>query len=71
MLMLGCTPQKLGIINGTIQVLLSGDLQQIAKPHLRKIAAEIGVNLLNRNSQPKNTRQLGSDIIDALQERAP
>lgn len=56
--------------NGTIQVLISGDLQQMAKPHLREIAAEIGVDLLNSNSRPKNTRQLGADIIKVLQVKA-
>ncbi|MGH1412848.1 MAG: DUF6998 domain-containing protein [Pelagimonas sp.] len=53
--------------NGTIQVLISGNLQQMAKPHLREIAAEIGVDLLNSNSRAKNTRQLGADIIKVLQ----
>ena len=56
--------------NGTIQVSISGNLQQMAKPHLREIAAEIGVDLLNSNSRPKNTRQLGADIIKVLQVKA-
>lgn len=56
--------------NGTIQVLISDELQQVAKPHLRKIAAEIGVDLLNSNSKAKNTRQLGADIIKTLQVNA-
>lgn len=55
--------------NGTIQVLISGNLQQMAKPHLREIAAAIGVDLLNSNSRAKNTRQLGADIIKVLQVR--
>lgn len=55
--------------NGTIQVLISGNLQHMAKPHLRDIAADIGVDLLNSNSRDKNTRQLGADIIKTLQIR--
>ena len=56
--------------NGTIQVQKSDELQQMAKPHLREIAAEIGVDLLNSNSKAKNTRQLGADIIKVLQVKA-
>ena len=56
--------------NGTIQVLISGELQQMAKPHLREIAANIGVDLLNGSSRNKNTRQLGADIIKVLQVKA-
>ncbi len=53
--------------NYTIQVHKYGELQDVAKPHLRNIAAEIGVDLLNSNSNPKNTRSLGADIIKTLQ----
>lgn len=56
--------------NGTIQVWIADEVQQMAKPLLRDIASEIGVNLLNSNSQPKNTRQLGADIIKVLQVKA-
>lgn len=56
--------------NGTIQVLESDELQQMAKPHLREIAAEIGVDLWNSNSKAKNTRQLGADIIKVLQVKS-
>lgn len=56
--------------NGTISVLVDGAVQPVAKPLLREIAAEIGVDLLNANSQPKNTRQLGADVIKNLQARA-
>ena len=56
--------------NGTIQVLIGGDVQHMAKPHLRDIAADIGVDLLNSNARPKNTRQLGADIVKTLHIRA-
>ena len=56
--------------NGTVQVLKSDELQQMAKPHLREIAAEISVDLLNSNSKAKNTRQLGADIIKVLQVKS-
>lgn len=56
--------------NGTIQVQKAGETQQMAKPYLRDIAAEIGVDLLNSNSKAKNTRQLGADIIKTLQMKA-
>ncbi|WP_224701587.1 DUF6998 domain-containing protein [Devosia aquimaris] len=52
--------------NGTITVLVEGQAQAVAKPFLRKIAASVGVDLLNGNSQPKNTRQLGADIIKTI-----
>lgn len=52
--------------NGSIVVLSEGSPQPVAKPLLREIAAKIGVDLLNGSSQPKNTRQLGADIIKSL-----
>jgi len=55
--------------NGTITVLMDEVVQPMAKPLLREIAAEVGVDLLNSNSQPKNTRQLGADVIKNLQAR--
>ena len=56
--------------NGTIQVLVSSEIQPTAKRHLRVIAADIGVDLLNGKSGSKNTRQLGADIIKVLQLKA-
>lgn len=53
--------------NGTIKVLIEGEQQDQSKPHLRSIAAEIGVDLLNSNAGEKNTRQLGANIIKVLQ----
>ena len=38
--------------NGTIAVLVDGSAQPVAKPHLREIAAKIGVDLLNGSSRP-------------------
>ncbi len=55
--------------NGTISVIVDGVSMSTVKPPLRKIAAEIGVDLLNSNSQTKNTRQLGADIIKTLKAR--
>lgn len=55
--------------NGSISVIVAGASIPIVKPPLRKIAAEIGVDLLNSNSQLKNTRQLGADIIKTLKAR--
>ncbi|MEJ6402188.1 DUF6998 domain-containing protein [Yoonia sp. 2307UL14-13] len=56
--------------NGTIQVLIEGSVQQVAKPHLRAIAAQIGIDLLNSNSGTKNTRQLGADLIKMIRAKA-
>lgn len=52
--------------NGTI-VVWDGDapLPQ-AKPALREIARDIGVDILNGMGNAKNTRTLGADIIKAL-----
>lgn len=55
--------------NGSIQVLRNGSVQSIAKPHLREIAARIGVDILNGSSRPKNTRQLGAVILKNLRAR--
>jgi hypothetical protein len=52
--------------NGTIVALLDGAVQPVTKPHLRTIAAKIGVDLLNSNSNTKNVRQLGANIIKTL-----
>jgi hypothetical protein len=53
----------------TIEVLLNGHVVKTAKPELRKIAAEISVDLLNGNGNAKNTRSLGADIIKVLKSR--
>ncbi|MGH1444803.1 MAG: DUF6998 domain-containing protein [Cognatishimia sp.] len=55
--------------NGTIQVLKDGQVQQSAKPSLRVLAGKLGVDLLNGSSNPKNTRQLGADVLGVLKER--
>ncbi|SLN31111.1 hypothetical protein TRL7639_01300 [Falsiruegeria litorea R37] len=52
--------------NGSILVETDGKLEDTAKPTLRKIAKEVGVDTLNGAGNPKNTRTLGSDIIKAL-----
>lgn len=55
--------------NGTIVVEVDGIAAQMSKPYLREIAAEIGVDTLNNNSNKKNTRQLGADILKVLGNR--
>lgn len=52
--------------NGTIVVLADGQPLPTAKPTLREIAALVGVDILNGSSLPKNTRQLGADVIRTL-----
>mmetsp|Transcript_4408 Transcript_4408/g.7960 ORF Transcript_4408/g.7960 Transcript_4408/m.7960 type:complete len:233 (+) Transcript_4408:78-776(+) len=60
----------------TITVLESGSIlvasgaKQInpAKPVLRILATDYGVDLLNGTGNPKNTRQLGTDLVRAVNE---
>lgn len=56
--------------NGTIAVLIEDEIQSVAKPILRNIAAKINVDLLNGAGATKNTRQLGSEIIKTLNARS-
>jgi len=56
--------------NSTILTFDRGAAVSPAKPLLRRIAHEVGVDVLNRNGNPKNTRSLGADIITALQDGA-
>ena len=53
--------------NGTIQVFKNGEFVTPAKPLLRKVAVQLGLNLLNNNGNEYNTRQLGSIVIRAIQ----
>lgn len=55
--------------NDTIKVLIDGNMQPVAKPLLRKVAAKISVDLLNGSGRAKNTRQLGADIIKVLKAK--
>lgn len=52
--------------NGTIVVEREGRLLSPAKPILREVAAELGISLLNSAGSPRNTRQLGAEIIASL-----
>lgn len=52
--------------NGTILVETNGVVEPVAKPILRKIAKQIGVDILNSAGNAKNTRSLGADIIKVL-----
>lgn len=56
--------------NGTIEVYVEGSLAPIAKAELRKIAAKLKVSALNGNGNgnPYNTRQLGSVVLNALED---
>ncbi len=49
--------------NGSIAVDTDGVREPVAKPVLREIARELGVNLLNGAGGVMNTRQLGAAII--------
>ncbi|USD67869.1 hypothetical protein [Vibrio sp. SCSIO 43136] len=52
--------------NGSINLFESGEPINTVKPHLRKIAAELGISILNGNGNQHNTRQMGSLIIRAI-----
>jgi len=52
--------------NATILVFVNGEPVSPAKPVLRKLAAELGVELLNSNGNAHNTRQLGSLVMAAM-----
>ena len=51
--------------NGTIEVEVDRKWAAVAKPILREICKELNISLLNTNNNPKNTRQLGAEIIAA------
>lgn len=56
--------------SGAIRIFQSGEEQQlVVKEILRSIAAEVGVDLTNSKGGLKNTQQLGSDVIRALNAR--
>lgn len=57
--------------SGTILVLEQGEMIPVVKPVLRTLAARLGVDLLNGNDRPKNTRQLGVAIIKAVNSLQP
>lgn len=52
--------------NGTIKIFSGDQMLSVAKPILREIAADIGVDLAYPSGRYKNTRQLGDGIIKAL-----
>lgn len=49
--------------NMTIHLEKGGERLSPAKPYLREIASAKGINLLNGQGNPKNTRQFGADIL--------
>lgn len=52
--------------NGSIEIIKNGTPLLPAKPHLRQVAKELGVSILNSNGNHYNTRQLGSLLIREL-----
>jgi hypothetical protein len=54
------------LVSGSIEVLKDGAVILPAKPMLRQLASRFGVALLNANGNPRNTRQLGSQLIKKL-----
>ena len=56
--------------SGSIAVLVDGEPVSVTKPALGEIAARLGVDLRNGNDRPKNTRQLGAGVIDAIKNLA-
>ncbi|BCH07706.1 hypothetical protein BFX40_32485 [Mesorhizobium sp. SEMIA 3007] len=56
--------------NGTILVFEGETKIEPAKPLLRKIASEIGFDILNDRGEQKNTRQIGAGILRMLAARA-
>lgn len=52
--------------NDSILVENNGAPEVVTLPALREIAQQIGVDILNGAGNPKNTRLLGSHIIDDL-----
>lgn len=55
--------------NGSIQVWSYGLPVEPAKPALRKLAADLGITTKNPRGNEYNTRQLGSRVLDCIQER--
>ncbi len=55
---------------GTIIVERNGDSVSPAKPELQRFAAMLGIDVLNGNGNPKNTRQLGNLILRAVAARS-
>ena len=53
--------------SGTIQIFQNDKTLIPVKPILRILAAELGLSLLNSNGKEYNTRQLGTNVIRAVQ----
>ena len=54
--------------NGSILVAFLGEMVSPVKPHLRQLAQELNINILNENGSPFNTRQLGTLIIRTVSD---
>lgn len=57
------------LASGSIEVLKAGEIVDVAKPELRRIASKLGLSVLNSNGNPMNTRQVGSMVIRELQSK--
>jgi hypothetical protein len=51
-----------------IDVEINGLLQKDALPHLQDVAKLLGIKILNKNNNKKNTRQMGAQILKLLDE---
>lgn len=60
-----CVVRELG--TGSIEVLRGGISIIPVKPVLRELALALNVDLLNASGNSRNTRQLGSEVIKAIQ----
>lgn len=56
------------IENGSVAVFKDGTQVTPAKPILRRFAKLHNVDILNGSGNPKNTRQLGADLVHAMME---
>jgi hypothetical protein len=54
------------LTSGTIHVIHGGQRVEPAKPVLRRFAKKLGISLSNTRGNPRNTRQLGSELIKVL-----
>ena len=56
--------------NGSVVAFVSEAQAPVTAPILRKIAAEIGCDMLWANGRPKNTRHLGAAVIAMIAAKA-
>jgi hypothetical protein len=54
--------------NGTIEMDCGGHVVTPAKPVLRELSLKLNVSLVNSSGNPLNTRQLGTQVINSIEE---